>query len=216
MAEQMEQRRTTGWQGAGGREEARARVGKWNRISGQVRRWNGKLARHGGWEGTTFSKVTQIAGDSEVQTAVRRGHGLKEAVAEVCRRELERATVWFENADALPAEKLLAAMEEAVTEDAGGAMIRIFTALRQASVGGGRSDSKLTAVRMPREADGTRWRRMRAEENGRGERRERRVKGLVRKHGGELAMGEVRVPKEEWEEAGVQMEMGAFSAGSTA
>ena len=152
--------------GEGGREEARARVGKWNRIEAQARRWNGKLTRTGGWEGTTFARIEQIARDEGVKDAVQRGTGVKEAVQQVCRQELEKATAWFEGTDAHAAERMITEMEEAVTEDAGGAMIRIFTALRNATAGGGKSDSRLTAVRMPRAADGTRWRRMKDDEKG--------------------------------------------------
>ena len=70
------------------KEEKRACVGKWNRISREVTRWNGRLnPKKGGWQATTFAAESKIANDEGVRRALREQAGIKAAVLEVCQRD---------------------------------------------------------------------------------------------------------------------------------
>ena len=139
------------------KEEKRARIGKWNRISRDATKWNGRLnPKKGGWQATTFATEPKIAGDEGVRKALREQAGLKAAVLEVCQRELDKAVEAFEDMDAYRGNQLIREMEETVTENTGSVMVKIFQAIRKA-VNGSCADEGIRAVRDTLEASAATW-----------------------------------------------------------
>ena len=139
------------------KEEKRARIGKWNRISRDATRWNGRLnPKKGGWQATTFAAEPRIACDEGVRKALREHTGLKAAVLEVCQRELDKAVEAFEDVDGYRGNQLIREMEETVTENTGSVMVKIFQAIRKA-VNGSCADEGIRAVRDTSEASAATW-----------------------------------------------------------